>query len=212
MRTALLIDEDTAATNFMIRDPRMRRLVPSEKEPITPYLDRVRELSESHGVSSVLVIGGAGDYLDVADLVIQMDEYQPRGGDGAGARRSARAPACRQPIRRASRHGSSGATRPGSRSLDASRGRRSERVRAVRTRVIEFGSEEIDVSLLAQLVDPAQCRTIGDVLLQMSRGSSDGRRSIAEILDLVEDRIDREGLEAVTARRLATGRAPAVSR
>ena len=75
--TALLIDEDTAATNFMIRDARMRRLVPDGKEPITPYLDRVRQLWEEIGVSSILVVGGAGDYLDVADWVIHMDEYRP---------------------------------------------------------------------------------------------------------------------------------------
>ncbi|MBW2282943.1 MAG: ABC-ATPase domain-containing protein, partial [Deltaproteobacteria bacterium] len=75
---AFLIDEDTAATNFMIRDERMRRLVPAACEPITPYLDRVRQLWEREGVSSVLVVGGAGDYLDVADRVIQLDEYRPR--------------------------------------------------------------------------------------------------------------------------------------
>ena len=75
--SALLIDEDTAATNFMIRDARMRRLVPRDKEPITPYLDRVRQLWEERGVSSVLVVGGAGDYLDVADRVIRMDSYRP---------------------------------------------------------------------------------------------------------------------------------------
>ena len=71
--SGLLIDEDTAAANFMIRDARMRALVPEDREPIIPYIDRVRQLWEVHGVSSVLVVGGAGDYLDVADCVIQMD-------------------------------------------------------------------------------------------------------------------------------------------
>ncbi len=71
------IDEDTSATNFMIRDARMQALISKEKEPITPYLDRVRELYESLGVSSVLVIGGSGDYLEVADTVIAMDHYHP---------------------------------------------------------------------------------------------------------------------------------------
>ena len=72
----LLIDEDTAATNFMIRDARMRQLIPPDREPITPYLDRVEQLAREEGVSSILVIGGAGDYLDVADTVIQMDGYK----------------------------------------------------------------------------------------------------------------------------------------
>jgi hypothetical protein len=87
---------------------------------------------------------------------------------------------------------------PDPRSLDASRGKKAERVRSVKTRTIEFGTEEIEVSLLSQLVDPAQCRMIADVLLECSRGLCDGRRSLAEILDLVDTRIDEEGLEAVT--------------
>ena len=74
----LLIDEDTAATNFMIRDRRMQALIPKEREPITPFVDRVRQLHDQHDVSTVLVIGGSGDYLDVADTVIAMDEYRPQ--------------------------------------------------------------------------------------------------------------------------------------
>jgi hypothetical protein len=73
-------------------------------------------------------------------------------------------------------------------------------VRAVKTRSIEFGAEEIDVSLLAQLVDPAQCRAIGDVLLLFARGLCDGKKSLAELLDAVERRIEEEGLESVTER------------
>ncbi|QGT99310.1 Isopentenyl-diphosphate Delta-isomerase [Candidatus Syntrophocurvum alkaliphilum] len=73
----LLLDEDTSATNFMIRDARMQMLVEKEKEPITPFIDRVKELYQSSGVSCVLVIGGAGDYLDVCDRVIMMDHYKP---------------------------------------------------------------------------------------------------------------------------------------
>src|SRR5207342_3455879 len=52
--TLLLVDEDTAATNFMIRDARMRRLVAPAAEPITPFIDRVRQLSTERAVSSVL--------------------------------------------------------------------------------------------------------------------------------------------------------------
>jgi predicted ABC-class ATPase len=74
----LLIDEDTSATNFMIRDERMQALVATDKEPITPLLHRVRELYEQHSVSSVIVMGGSGDYFDVADTVIMMDAYEPR--------------------------------------------------------------------------------------------------------------------------------------
>ena len=71
----LLIDEDTSATNFMIRDELMQLVVTKDKEPITPYIDRVRELYESHGVSTILVAGSSGEYFNKADKIIQMDEY-----------------------------------------------------------------------------------------------------------------------------------------
>ncbi|MBV9454818.1 MAG: ABC-ATPase domain-containing protein, partial [Rubrobacter sp.] len=71
----LLVDEDTSATNFMIRDERMRELV--RKEPISPFIDLVRPLRDSLGASTVVVVGGVGDYLDVADRVILMENYEP---------------------------------------------------------------------------------------------------------------------------------------
>jgi predicted ABC-class ATPase len=75
--TSLLIDEDTSATNFMIRDERMQALVAKEAEPITPLVDRIAELRDTLGISSIIVMGGSGDYLDEADCVIQMHDYQP---------------------------------------------------------------------------------------------------------------------------------------
>jgi predicted ABC-class ATPase len=74
----LLLDEDTCATNFMIRDRRMQQLIAKSKEPITPFLDRVRQLYEECGISTILVMGGCGDYLDVADTVIAMDSFQAK--------------------------------------------------------------------------------------------------------------------------------------
>ncbi len=70
-----LVDEDTSATNFMIRDERMRELV--KREPISPFIDLVRPLHRSLGISTVVVVGGVGDYLDVADRVILLEDYVP---------------------------------------------------------------------------------------------------------------------------------------
>ncbi|TXY05639.1 ABC-ATPase domain-containing protein [Vibrio mimicus] len=75
--TTLLIDEDTSATNFMIRDERMQALVSKGAEPITPLVDRIGQLRDEFGISTLVVMGGSGDYLDVADTVIQMHDYQP---------------------------------------------------------------------------------------------------------------------------------------
>lgn len=73
-----LIDEDTSATNFMIRDDVMQRLVAKEKEPITPFIEVVRALYNQMGISTIIVVGSSGDFFDVADTVIQMDAYEPK--------------------------------------------------------------------------------------------------------------------------------------
>ena len=72
-----LIDEDTSATNFMIRDNIMQQLVAKDKEPITPFIDVAKSLYNKKGISTILVAGSSGDFFDIADLVIQMDNYEP---------------------------------------------------------------------------------------------------------------------------------------
>jgi predicted ABC-class ATPase len=195
----LLCDEDTAATNFLLRDARMRRLVPDDREPITPLLDRVRELHRDHGVSTVLALGASGDALELADRVIQLDEYRPR-DVGERARAVARAlPRPVEAIPPPAAWEAAAPRIPDPASLDP-RGRRArERVRGRGTRSLEFGSEEIDLSALGQLVDPAQARAIGDALLLLAREICDGVRSVPELLDELDLRMERGGLEAVAA-------------
>ena len=143
----------------------------------------------------MLVVGGAGDYLDVADCVIQLDGYQPRDVT-ARAREVAAAHPLGEARPRAPDAWPPAAPRvPLPDGLDPRRGRRPERVRAVRTRAIEFGREEIDVSLLYQIVDPAQCRMIGDVLLWLTRGLCDGRRDLPAVMAELDARMRAGGIE-----------------
>src|SRR5690606_39766310 len=74
--SVLLIDEDTTATNLMVRDERMQQLVHGDREPLTPFVDLVRPLHRVHGVSTVLVMGASGDYFDVADHGVMLDTYR----------------------------------------------------------------------------------------------------------------------------------------
>ena len=74
----LLIDEDTSATNFMVRDELMQRVIHRDMEPITPFIERMRDLYENQGISTILVAGSSGAYFQVADVVIQMDRYVPK--------------------------------------------------------------------------------------------------------------------------------------
>ena len=73
----LLIDEDTSATNFMVRDELMQRVISHEKEPIIPFLERARNLYEQWDISTILVAGSSGAYFYIADTIIQMDNYRP---------------------------------------------------------------------------------------------------------------------------------------
>ena len=73
----LLMDEDTCATNFMNRDKKMQQLIKKEDEPITAFIDKVSQLYADDKVSTILVLGGVGDYFDVSNLVIQMKNYMP---------------------------------------------------------------------------------------------------------------------------------------
>ncbi|MCS7157999.1 MAG: ABC-ATPase domain-containing protein [Blastocatellia bacterium] len=192
----LLIDEDTSATNFMVRDARMQALVAKELEPITPFVDRVRELYERFGVSTILVMGGSGDYLDVADTVILMREYVPEDVT-QHARRIARAfPTERRrevtgPLERLIER------IPLAESLDPSRGRREVKIEAKAVDLILFGETVIDLRAVEQIVDISQTRAIGYALHCAAERFMDGRRTVREILDELEQLFEREGLEVL---------------
>ena len=79
-----MIDEDTSATNFMVRDDFMQQVISREKEPITPFLERAGDLYEKAGVSTILVAGSSGAFFYIADHIIQMDCYKPVENYGSG--------------------------------------------------------------------------------------------------------------------------------
>ncbi len=196
----LLIDEDTAATNFLIRDARMQALVPKAHEPITPFIDRVRKLHAQFGVSAVLVVGGSGDYLDVADTVIAMENFRPRdvterAQEVAAAYPTARANEGAGPIEIDLRR----RPRPGS--IDPSKGRRQVNIKTRNVRTIQFGAESLDLSAVEQIVHWAQTRAIGAALDYARRSFIDGSRTLAEVLELVHAAIERDGLDVLDSRR-----------
>lgn len=195
----LLVDEDTAATNFMIRDRRMQQLIAREKEPITPFIDRVRQLYAEHDVSTILVIGGSGDYFDVADLVIGMDTYVPQDLTAA-----AKEIAAAEQLQREREVGAAfGPIRqrvPVPRSLNARKGKRAVNVKVHGRHTIQFGVETIDLSAVAQLVDPSQTRAIAAAMQVAKEKYMDGKRPLAQILDLVMADVAREGLPVLADR------------
>jgi len=195
----LLVDEDTAATNFMIRDRRMQALIAKAKEPITPFIDKVRALHDEHGVSTILVIGGSGDYFDVADTVIAMDEYVPRNVT-AEAKEIATDHATGRQREGASSFGVISARVPVANSIDPSRGRRDISVKVRERNTISFGAETIDLSAVAQLVDASQTRALAEALVYAWQKYMADGRPLGAVLEQVMADIEREGLDVLDRR------------
>lgn len=193
--TALLLDEDGCATNLLIRDARMQALV--ARETITPLIDRVRQLHAQAGVSTVLVVGGSGDYLEVADTVILMEDYR-----ALEVTARAKAVAAAQPTGRAvlPPRGEIVPTPryPQLRSFEPRRGQRGGRtkVRARGLRELQLGEQTIDLGALEQLVDDSQARGIGALLVWLH---AHGRRgaSVRELAEAALAAMAEHGLYAI---------------
>ncbi|HBM75374.1 MAG TPA: ATPase, partial [Clostridiaceae bacterium] len=189
----LLIDEDTCATNFMLRDEKMQRLVEREKEPITPFIDRVRELYKQSEVSTILVAGSSGDYFSVADRVIMMEEYKAkdvtsRAFEIAGSDR----------LRFQNDNKTFGSIKD--RVVQKSSfpmSKRGIKIREHGIHSISYDHSEIDLKSLEQLVDPGQTAGIAAIMEYMIKNEVDGVASLKNIINRVMDLISKEGLDSI---------------
>ena len=195
----LLIDEDTAATNFMIRDRRMQALVRGDDEPITPFIDRVRSLRDDAGASTLLVIGGSGDYLDVADRVVGMIRYRPVDLTGAARDVAAELPTGRLtlegPVRWPARH-----RFPDPRSISARRGRRERSIKVRSRHTVDFGRERIELGGVRQIVSFAQTRAIA-LALDLCRDFMGEAMAVEDVLEALGDALEVRGLDVLDSGR-----------
>ncbi|MCD2197520.1 ABC-ATPase domain-containing protein [Actinomycetospora endophytica] len=189
---ALLVDEDTSATNIMIRDGRMQQLI--ETEPLVPFVERIRPLHAERGVSSVLVMGGSGDYLEVADTVIMMDSYVASEVTGRAHEIAAQGRA-----RVVEHSGFPPVTRrvvdPSSLDPTGRQGKRRVTARGVDT--LTFGEQDVDLAAVEQIVDRSQVAGIGRALALLGEGVLDGTVPLAEGLDLLDAELARGGVDAL---------------
>lgn len=190
----LLIDEDTSATNFMIRDARMQQLVAKEQEPITPFVDKVQQLYHELNVSTILVLGGSGDYFDVADRVLKMYEYRPYDVT-TEAKKIAAAFSSQRKQETTTTFGKVVERVPLTSRLSAQRGKK-EKIDAKGLHTLLFGSQQIDLTLVEQLIDPSQTRAIAN-MLRLLKHSEEGQ-TIRERLDSLYRQIDKNGLDELS--------------
>jgi len=192
----LLIDEDTSATNFMIRDGRMQKLVVKEKEPITPFIDRVKELYDDFGVSTILIVGGSGDYFDVANHVIMMDEYVPKDVTEK-AKEIAKLDENKREF--SSNDKFQGVTQRIPLKKSFSQSGKLDKTKAKGKYSILYGRELIDISGLEQLVDDGQTNCIAVMIDYFKNKVLDEKLTLSQTADRIYEKIEKEGLDSISS-------------
>jgi predicted ABC-class ATPase len=213
-----LIDEDTSATNFMIRDELMQRVVHRDAEPIVPFIDRVRDIYEKAGISTILVAGSSGSYFNVSDCVIQMNKYKPYeitelakkeaaayGGlanapaaDRSSKSRLASEGAC---VRENAASENPGFMIPSYRRIirpDKTFAGDRVKLRSMGLDTISINHENIDVRYMEQLVDTEQLAALGYMLKYAQCHIFNGRKTLGEAVDELLGVVEASGLSAIT--------------
>lgn len=201
----LLIDEDTSATNFMVRDDLMQKIIRRSQEPITPFIERARDLYEQAGISTILVAGSSGAYFYIADTILQMDHYQPYDITTAtkdfcatyGMEPIAPAPDFKlPPSGRKLTFPARPAARPHSSQnrYDGSRGR--DRDNRIKVKVfgkdtIQIDKTQIDLRAVEQLIDPEQTAALAQMMRYCLEQKLLERYPINELVDLLVAQKDK---------------------
>ena len=191
----LLIDEDTSATNFMIRDRLMQQVVAPEEEPIIPFIERVRSLYEDFGISSVIVAGSSGSYFHVADQIIQMKEYVPYDITERAKKAAADFPVFSIPQGRFPEYSKKRCPRPNAVLKKDDR----LKLKAQGTSELSLNYDTVELRYLEQLRDSEQTMALAYLLKYMELSLMDGRRSMTDLADLIEKQLDERGLESLFA-------------
>lgn len=197
-----LIDEDTSATNFMIRDDVMQSLVSREKEPITPFIEIVKALYEQKGISTIIVVGSSGDYFDIADTVVQMDSYEPKDVTKE-AKSLSKGHVLKRIEERELKINISFDRKLGRGSIE--KGPKGVKVKTLGMDGLSINKEEIDLRAVEQIVDSAQINSIGDIMKWAEDNAVDGKSNLIEVADKILKEIDTKGLISVCGTRNGTG-------
>ena len=187
--SVFLIDEDTSATNFMIRDELMQRVVHREAEPIVPFIDRVEELYRNFAISTILVAGSSGSYFHKADCILQMDRYEPVEITAFAKEQAKQFPLAVAPV-------------PEQKQVDFARkvmGDKSFRDDRIKIKTmgkdsISIHRDVIDVRYVEQLVDTEQLAALGYILKYAYTNLIDGKKTMKQVVDMLYDAMEKGGM------------------
>ena len=191
--SVMLIDEDTSATNFMIRDELMQRVIHRDMEPITPFIDRILELYQVYGISTVIVAGSSGAYFHIADTIIQMDRYEPKEITKLAKETAKDFPAM------------SGMEKPAEKPIFVRCPRQGRgfkpndriKMKTMGKEMVQINRETIDLRYVEQLADTEQVSALGYCVRYAEKHLFQGKDTIQNVVDKLEEKICREGLSSL---------------
>ncbi|MFP4461793.1 MAG: ABC-ATPase domain-containing protein [Thermotogota bacterium] len=186
----LLIDEDTCATNFMFRDTLMKQLVLSEKEPISPFIDKAKALHQNNGVSTIMVAGSSGEYFKIADCVIMMDSYRPLDVTDTALKLVKPSQQTNEAFR---------STSPRIIIVDSiEETKKGLKVKTRSKDKITVNKTEIDLTFIEQLVERSQLNTIGTVIEWINQQYRGKHLNLVEMINNIFQILQKDGLEAIS--------------
>ncbi|MCH4280041.1 ABC-ATPase domain-containing protein [Mediterraneibacter sp. NSJ-151] len=191
--SVMLIDEDTSATNFMIRDELMQRVIHRDMEPITPFIDRILELYQIYGISTVIVAGSSGAYFHIADTIIQMDRYEPKEITKLAKETAKDFPAM------------SGMENPAEKPVFIRCPRQGRgfkpndriKMKTMGKEMVQLNRENIDLRYVEQLADTEQVSALGYCVRYAEKHLFQGKDTIQNVVDKLEEKICKEGLSSL---------------
>ena len=189
----LLIDEDTSATNFMIRDELMQRVIHRDMEPITPFIERIRELYEDYGISTVIVAGSSGAYFHIADTIIQMDRYVPKDITEYAKKEAESYPMLTGPEEKAEKPDFQRCPQPS----PAFKGNDRIKMKTMGREAVMINKETIDLRYVEQITDSEQVTALGYCVRYAQKHLLNGRKDLRQIVEELERVMEKGTLSAL---------------
>ena len=190
----LLIDEDTCATNFMVRDVKIHELISKDKEPITPFIEKINALKNTAGVSVIVVVGGLGDYFDVADRVLMLDEYRIK-----DVTKTARDISARYKREHLKLDDNEFGVKYRALAEKSCRELLSDPRAKIKNRNLDellLGREGVDLRSVEQLIEEGQVRFIGEVIKKLFKFEELKKMTFREVIDRFEKEMDKASISS----------------
>ena len=189
----LLIDEDTSATNFMIRDELMEQVIAADEEPIVPFIKRVGELYQQKDVSTIIVVGSCGAFFHVADTVIQMEKYLPKEITQAAREKAKAFPLAYESDGVTIDYGQS-------RKVRLPRPEERNKIKVMGTDGFSYNKRQVDLRYLEQITDGEQMLAIAKCLEYLEKKFGGKEMELSQLLKEVERLLEKQGVAGLCPR------------